>query len=296
MLKAAIWMTGAIASFTAMAIAGRAVSDTLNTFEIMLFRSLIGLAIVMTLATITGTRSEINKDRIGLHFIRNAAHFTGQNLWFYALPLVPLTQLFALEFTTPIWVIILSPLILKERLTWVGVAAAMLGFFGVLLVARPEAGPIGIGFFSAAGCAIFFAVTAILTRMLTRTATITCIMFYLTLSQAIFGAAMLTIVPPVLNLFDVTIFGLDGSITWPPFEVWPWVVLIGIAGLLAHYCLTTALSLAPANIVMPMDFVRLPIIAVIGMIFYAEPVSAFVLLGAVLIFGANYLNITRGAR
>lgn len=296
MLKAAIWMTGAIASFTAMAIGGRAVSETLNTFEIMLFRSLIGLVIVLTLATLAGTRHEINKDRIGLHFIRNAAHFTGQNLWFYALPLVPLTQLFALEFTTPIWVIILAPLILKERLTWVGIAAAIIGFFGVLLVARPEASPIGIGFFSAAGCAVFFAITAILTRMLTRTETITCIMFFLTLSQAIFGAIMLAVVPPIADIFDMTIFGLTGAITWPPLLVWPWVVLIGIAGLLAHFCLTTALSLAPASIVMPMDFVRLPIIAVIGMVFYAEPISIFVLLGAVLIFGANYLNITRGAR
>ena len=296
MLKAAIWMTGAIASFTAMAIAGRAVSDTLNTFEIMLFRSLIGLAIVLILASVFGTRHQINNDRAGLHFLRNAAHFTGQNLWFYALPIVPLSQLFALEFTTPIWVIILSPLILKERLTWVGIAAAALGFIGVLLVARPEAGPIGIGFFSAAGCAIFFAITAILTRMLTRTETITCIMFFLTISQAIFGAAMLILVPPILGAFDITIFGLDGSVTWPPLVVWPWVVLIGVAGLLAHYCLTTALSIAPASIVMPMDFVRLPIVAVIGMLFYAEPISAFVFLGAILIFGANYLNITRGAR
>ena len=295
-LKAAIWMIGAIASFTAMAIAGRAVSGTLNTFEIMLFRSIIGLAIVLVISTAFGTRHQINANRIGLHFVRNAAHFTGQNFWFFALPLVPLTQLFALEFTTPLWVIILSPLILKERLTWIGVIAACLGFIGILLVARPEAGPLGAGFFAAASCAVFFALTAILTRMLTRTDTITCIMFYLTLSQAIFGALMLVIVPPIIGIFGLTVFGLDGSVTWPPLTIWPWVVLIGIAGLLAHFCLTTALSLAPASIVMPIDFVRLPLIAVIGMVFYAEPISIFVLFGAVLIFGANYLNITRGAR
>jgi len=296
MLKVALWMGGAIASFTAMAIGGRAVSDTLNTFEIMLFRSLIGLALVIIVGRAAGTLHQINRDRLGLHFIRNAAHFTGQNFWFYALPLVPLTQLFALEFTTPIWVILLSPLILKERLTWVGIAAATLGFIGILMVARPEAAPIGIGFFSAASCAVFFALTAILTRLLTRTETITCIMFFLTLTQAIFGAAMLLIVPPIADLFGVTIFNLTGSITWPPLTVWPWVILIAIAGLLAHFCLTTALSLAPASIVMPIDFIRLPLIAVIGMMFYNEPLSIMVLLGACLIFAANYLNITRGAR
>ena len=296
MLKAALWMSGAIVSFTTMAIAGRAVSDTLNTFEIMLFRSIIGLTIVLVLATFAGTRHEINKGRIGLHFIRNAAHFTGQNFWFFALPIVPLTQLFALEFTTPIWVILLSPLILKERLTLIGIASALLGFLGILLVARPEAGPIGVGFFAAASCAVFFAITAILTRLLTRTETITCIMFFLTLSQAMFGAIMLLIVPPFADIFGVSVFGLTGGITWPSINTWPWVVLIAISGLLAHYCLTKALSLAPASIVMPIDFVRLPLIAIIGMVFYAEPLSIFVLFGAVLIFAANYLNITRGAR
>ena len=70
-----------------------------------------------------------------------------------------------------------------------------------------------------------------------------------------------------------------------------WLVLIGCAGLLAHFCLTSALRLAPATVVMPIDFIRLPLIAVVGVLLYDEPIDIFVVLGALMIFGGNYLNI-----
>ena len=106
---AAAWMIGAISSFTLMAVAGRAVSAELDTFEIMLFRSLTGIIIVVSLAWATGSLRQINRGRLGLHATRNIFHFTGQNLWFYAITMIPLAQVFALEFTTPLWVILLSP-------------------------------------------------------------------------------------------------------------------------------------------------------------------------------------------
>ncbi len=109
-LKAALWMIGAIVSFTTMAIAGRAVSFELDTFEIMLFRSLTGIVIVLIVASFAGTLRQVNRQQLGLHTIRNIAHFSGQNLWFYAITVIPLAQVFALEFTTPIWVILFAPL------------------------------------------------------------------------------------------------------------------------------------------------------------------------------------------
>jgi drug/metabolite transporter (DMT)-like permease len=87
----------------------------------------------------------------------------------------------------------------------------------------------------------------------------------------------------------------DGDMAIPSMATLPWVVLIGLAGLTAHFCLTTALSIAPASIVMPMDFARLPAIAVVGMVFYDEPLAWGVAAGALLIFAGNYINIL-GAR
>ncbi|MDG1767969.1 MAG: DMT family transporter, partial [Yoonia sp.] len=255
-LRAAIWMIGAITAFTLMAVAGRAAALNLDTFEIMFYRSCVGFAIVMACAVGFGTLDQVRADRLGLHFIRNVAHFTGQNLWFYAITVIPLAQVFALEFTGPIWVILLSPLILKERIRPLGIAAAIIGFIGILLVAKPGATTISPGIIAAALCAIGFGLTAIFTRLLTKTQTITCILFYLTGMQAIFG---------------LICAGLDGDMALPTAMTLPWMILIGIAGLTAHFCLTKALSIAPATLVMPLDFLRLPIIAVVGIILYAEP-------------------------
>lgn len=278
-LRAAIWMIGAITAFTLMAVAGRAAALNLDTFEIMFYRSCVGFAIVMACAVGFGTLDQVRADRLGLHFIRNVAHFTGQNLWFYAITVIPLAQVFALEFTGPIWVILLSPLILKERIRPLGIAAAIIGFIGILLVAKPGATTISPGIIAAALCAIGFGLTAIFTRLLTKTQTITCILFYLTGMQAIFG---------------LICAGLDGDMALPTVMTLPWVILIGIAGLTAHFCLTKALSIAPATLVMPLDFLRLPIIAVVGIILYAEPVDIWVIVGGTLIFAGNYVNIRFG--
>lgn len=275
-LLGALWMTGAIGSFSSMAIAGRALTGELDTFEMMLYRSIIGFALVLAIGGALGRLGEIDAQRLPLHFLRNLCHFTGQNLWFFAVALIPLAQLFALEFTSPIWVILLAPLLLGEQLTRTRILAAALGFLGVLVVARPGVDGVNIGILAAAASAIGFACTHIFTKMLTRTATVTCILFWLTVIQLGLG---------------VIAAGHDGDIAWPTLAAWRWVVLIGCAGLFAHLCVTNALRVAPAIVVVPMDFLRLPLIAIVGMLFYAEPLDAFVLIGAAIIFAGNYLNI-----
>ncbi|MEO1676821.1 MAG: DMT family transporter [Pseudomonadota bacterium] len=271
-------MVGAIASFSAMAVAGRAVATDHDTFEIMLYRSVIGVMIVVVVARIFGVLQQIRARHMGLHAARNICHFAGQNLWFFALPLIPLAQLFAIEFTSPIWATLLAPLFLGERLTRVSLLAAAIGFAGVLIVAQPDMSSLDAGMLAAAGAAIGFATTALFTRKLTRTEATVSILFWLTAMQAV---------------FSLVAAGIDGDIAWPTSASWPWLGLISVAGLCAHFCLTTALSLAPAGIVMPMDFARLPVIALVGMAFYGEPLEVWVAVGALLILGANWLNIRR---
>ncbi len=278
---AAAWMIGAIFAFSSMAVGGRAIADELDTFELMMYRSFIGLFVIVTFGVLSGKLHEARTNRIGLHIIRNASHFTGQNLWFYALTLIPLAPLFALEFTSPIWVVILATLFLGERLTRMRTLAVALGFIGALIVARPGAGGDPLGLALAAGSAIGFAGSIVCTKMLTRTETIVGILFWLTFLQAIMG---------------IVATSWDGDVAWPSTAAWPWVVMVGLAGLVAHTCLTNALKVAPATVVTPMDFIRLPAIAVVGMLFYNEPLDAFVLIGALLIFGGNYLNIWAESR
>lgn len=178
----------------------------------------------------------------------------------------------------PLWVILLSPLILSDKITKTGALSAVLGFIGILIVTRPEFGKLDIGVLSAASAAIGFALAALFTRRLMQDQNIFSVLFYLTILQAIFG---------------VICAGFDLDITLPSAETTPWIVLIGCAGLLAHLCLTKALSLSPASQVMPIDFARLPIIAVIGVLFYNEPIDISVIFGAAVIMFANYLNLSR---
>ncbi|GKY87653.1 DMT family transporter [Sinisalibacter aestuarii] len=279
--RAALWMIGAIASFTAMAIAGRAVSFDHDTFEIMLYRSIVGIVVVLAVATLSGTRKDIRARYLGLHTLRNISHFTGQNLWFYAITMVPLAQVFALEFTLPLWVLLLSPIFLGERITRPQAWAALIGFVGVLIVTRPFSATLSLGVIAAAAAAIGFAGSAVSTRKLTRTESVVSILFWLTAMQTLFGLIMA---------------GYDGDIALPGLAALPWLVLIGIAGLLAHFCLTSALSLAPASVVMPVDFTRLPIIAVVGWAFYDEAFDPYVLAGGALIIAGNWINLALAAR
>ena len=273
---AAIWMIGAIVSFTSMAVAGRSLSFELDTFEIMMYRSFIGIGIVVSVLLISGRTHQVTRRSLHVHLIRNISHFAGQNLWFYAITVIPLAQVFALEFTSPIWVMLLAVLVLGEPLNRSRVLAASAGFVGILIVTRPWAEAISPGIVMAALAAVGFAGSAVFTRLLTRTETILCILFWLTVMQAAFG---------------VICAGYDGDVALPSAASWPWLVLIGCAGLVAHFCLTKALSLAPAAVVVPVDFARLPVIAVVGALFYSEPVEAAVVAGAGLIFAANYFNI-----
>ncbi|MFO6463696.1 DMT family transporter [Jannaschia sp. KMU-145] len=280
-VRACLWMLGGIASFTTMAVAGREVSVTLDTFEIMLYRSVVGVIVVLAIGTATGSLRTVTTRNLPLQTVRNIAHFTGQNLWFLAITLAPLAQVFALEFTSPLWVLLLAPLLLGERVRAAQYAVAAIGFGGVLLVAQPFSGSISPGLIWAGLAAIAFAVTNLLTRRLTRTETVTGILFWLTVLQLIFG---------------LVAAGYDGVIARPDAAALPFVVLIGFAGLTAHFCLTNALRLAPAATIMPIDFARLPLIAVIGALFYAEPLDPLVLFGGAVVFGAAWANLRLAER
>ncbi len=275
-IKAALWMLGAIASFSLMAVAGRAVQVELNTFQLMAWRSAIGLVIVVALLARSPLgAAQIRSRKPWLHVLRNIFHFAGQNFWFFALTMIPLSQLVALEFTNPIWVALLAPLLLGERLTRRRIAAIALGFAGMLIVAQPGAAPLNIGHAAALLAAIGFALNTLYTKSIMGHDTVLCVLFWMTLSQTVMGLAL----------------GLPGGFPWPSAGLWPWILAVGVTGLTAHLSLTTALSYAPAAVVAPMEFLRLPVLTVLGALVYGEPVMFAVFLGGAVIFAGNLLNV-----
>lgn len=279
--KGAAWVFGAVFSFTTLAVTGREVQHDLGTFELMTYRSLIGLPIILMFAIVFGQLNQINVKHISTHFLRNIFHFTAQNLWFYAIALIPLAQTFAFEFSVPIWLMLAAPFLLGERLTKTRILSILGGFIGILIVTRPWQEPLSAGIIAAVLCAVGFAATTIVTKRLTRVTTITNILFWMTAMQLVMG---------------VICSAYNGDFALPQKSSLPLLVIIAICGLTAHYCLTKALSLAPATFIAPLDFCRLPIVAVIGYVFYNEALNIYIIAGAMIIFISVYLNIWAEAK
>ena len=216
-------MVGGVFSLTLMAIAGKEISLQIDTFEILFFRSLIGIVIVLVVIGGKGLFHEINLKQILTHLKRNLAHFTGQNLWLYALGSIALAEVTSLEFTMPIWIIFFSFFMLKEKLNKFRIMSIGIGFIGVLIIVRPDIGSFKLGLVAAGLSAIAFALTNIYTRRLTKTESISTIIFFLTFMQLIFG---------FLASF------IDGKLDLPSSESIPWIVVLGLGGIVAHYCIT----------------------------------------------------------
>jgi drug/metabolite transporter (DMT)-like permease len=270
------WMTGALVSFVTMAIAGREIQTEMNTFELMLYRSVIGWLIVSFVVSRSARGfAHVRTRHPGLHLLRNTVHFLGQNAWFYAVMLIPLGQLVALEMTNPLWVAVLAPLFLGEPLTRARAFAALLGFAGVVIVAQPGSASLGIGHAAALVSAIAFAMTTIFTRRIMGFDSALCVLFWMTLSQAFMALAL----------------SLPGGIPLPSPAMLPWIAVAGITGISAHYCVSSALGVAPATIVAPMEFLRIPVMALAGFWIYGEPLQLAVFAGAALIVSGILVNI-----
>tara|TARA_R110000772_G_scaffold49123_1_gene112348 strand:- start:54881 stop:55702 length:822 start_codon:yes stop_codon:yes gene_type:complete len=266
-------MLGTLTSLALMAIAGRELSAELSTLQILFFRSAIGLVIILAVIWRAG-RHHLATLQPGLQVLRNVAHYIGQFGWFYGISLLPLAQVFALEFTMPVWATLLAPLLLKEQITPRRALVVAIGFAGILIVVRPGLVTISPAALAVLMAAVGYAFAYTLTKKLTRTDTALTIVFYMCLVQLPLG-----LIP---SLFD-----------WvnPSAAMWPWIMAVSVTGLSAHYCLACAFSEADAIVVVPMEFLRLPLIAVAGLLFYGEPLDPWVLAGAAVIFAGNFLNI-----
>ena len=259
-------MVGTLLSFSAMAIGGRELSAHVSTFEILVFRSAGGVLIISVLLSQSGW-SQITGRRFGWHLMRSVAHYAGQYGWFYGIALIPLAEVFALEFTIPVWVALLAAPLLHERMTPSRWLAVGLGIVGMLIILRPGLSVIRPAALIVLGAAVCFALTFILTRKLALVESPLAILFYMNAIQLPFA-----LVPAMTHWVT------------PAPALWPWALVIGISGLTSNYCLTRAMALADATVVGPMDFLRLPLIAVVGLVFYGEGFDWLVLGGAAVMF------------
>jgi drug/metabolite transporter (DMT)-like permease len=270
------WMTGALLSFSVMAVSVRGLAGSLSIFEILTIRSSLALVILLPLAAMRpDLRAGFAPSQLGLHFTRSAVHFGGQFCWALSLTLLPLAVVFSLEFMLPVFVVILAVIFLGERITLGRIIVIVFGFIGALVILRP-----GLQTFQPASllvllAAFLYAVFNVLTKKMTSNTSTFAIVFWMNLMQLPMGLAGSD------PLFPLRL-GLPQL---------PSVLGIGIAGLAAHYCLANAFRWGDASLVTPLDFLRIPLIALVGWWFFGEALDIWVFVGSLIILAGILWNL-----
>jgi drug/metabolite transporter (DMT)-like permease len=163
--------------------------------------------------------------------------------------------------------------LLKEQMTRGRLVAIVLGFIGILVILRPGLETLQPASFLMLGVAFSFALVAIMTKRLTMTESTFSILFFMNLLQL------------PMNLAGVS------RAFWLQVQPSHILALVGISvgGLLSHYCLTNAYRRGDATMVVPLDFMRIPLIAFVGWQFYGEALDPYVFLGSgIIIMGLLY--------
>ena len=257
-----------------MAIGARELSGQMSTMQMLFIRSVIGLTVI-SLVIAAGQKTQLfQTKRIRLHTLRNLFHFGGQYGWFLGISLLPLAEVTALEFTVPLWTALIAWIVLKESLTAPKAIALTLSILGVIIIAKPSAGIFNAASFIVLGAALCYAISHVSTKSLSSTENPLTIVFFMCLIQLPIGL----------------IFSLSN---WqnPVGMQWLWLFVIGITALTAHYCMTKAMLYAEVSTVVTMEFLRLPLMAMIGVWVYSEKLELTLIVGALLMLAGNLLNI-----
>ena len=273
---AIVWMIGTLLAFSLMAISIRQLGGTLNLFELLMVRSAGSLAILLVvMAAQPSLFGYLALRKPGMHLIRNGTHFIANICWTNAVIVMPLATVFAIEFLMPVWAGLLAVLLLGERFTVSRAGSIVLGFLGVLIILRP-----GIEAFQPAALGVLiaslgYAASNIATKKLIPVQSTIAIIFWMNVMQA--GMAL----PGIDIMFPARLAS----------HQWLWAFGLAFGGACAHYCLTNALRVADAIVVIPLDFIRIPLIAFVGWMFYGERLDLLVFAGAGIIVSGIIWNL-----
>jgi drug/metabolite transporter (DMT)-like permease len=210
----------------------------------------------------------------GVHLVRAVSHLVAQYAWIFGIAAIPITEVFALEFTGPVWSVIIASVLLGEKINRFRVLTLVMGVIGVLVILRPGFRDPDPVMFIVIFSALCFALANVLTKKLVTGNSPLNIIFYVCVIQF-----LITLVPTTRVW-----------VTPVPVE-WFWMSVMGVVSITAHYSFARAFAYADAMVVIPMDFLRLPLAAILGWILYRESLDIFVVAGALIMFGGNFINI-----
>jgi drug/metabolite transporter (DMT)-like permease len=274
-VRGASWMLFSAFCYVISAILARHLGDGYSSFQIAFIRSVIAVIMIAPILIGAGIRAFHTK-QFGLHVLTTLFTYTAIIFWLYGATRMPVAEFFALQFTTPLFTISLAVLLLRERVSTANWIATLAGFAGVLVILRPGVMEVTLGALATLACAVGYASVNTIIKVVTRTESSLVIVFYVNLLM----------VPLSLPMAVLRWRTPDWNDTW---------LIAGIAvfSTVAFLAVARAISIAAARVVQPISFLRMPIAAVSGLIFFSEFPDLWTWAGAIIIFGSAYYVVTR---
>ena len=262
-------MLGAMVLFSTMGVFIKLSSVQLDPLEVVFFRNFLALVLMLPWIIKQGP-AVFKSERKKLYTARAIFNVVGMAAGFTALTLIPLAEATALSFTAPLFATIGAALILGEIVRKRRVIAIVFGFIGMLIILRPGIETISPGALLAIANAITIAITVLIVKKLTTTERPATIVAYMALLQT-----PMAFIPAVFYW------------EWPNLITWLWLFCLAGAGTAGHLMYTKAIELAEVSQLQPLDFIRLPIIAFLGYVFFSEEPTIWIWIGGAVIFLAT---------
>ncbi len=211
--------------------------------------------------------------RIGLHMLRGVAHGTAVMLWFFAMARIPIAQVTAIGFTTPIFTTMGAVLFLGEVLHARRIAAVVVSFLGTLIILRPGAVSIELGALAQLAAAPLFACSFLIAKKLTETESSASIVAYMSVFVT------LALLPPALLVWRT-----------PTLTELGWLFVTAVFATAGHYTFTRAMQTVELTVLQPFSFLQLVWATLLGFYAFSEVPDLWTLTGgAVIIASVTYI-------
>ena len=257
----------------------KAVGQTYSVFQILFFAMLFAFVPMTVLVLADRSTGNFRPHNPGLIFIRSAIHIFAMSAAFYAFSVLPLAEVYALLFATPLLITALSVPLLGETVRMQRWAAVIVGLIGVLIVLRPGASTLTAGHFAAMGAACASSLAAIIIRKIGSEERSAVLILYPMLSSIV---AMAIVMPWVYVPVSLPDLGLMAA--------------IGLLSVVAQLGTITAYRFAPAAVIAPMQYSQILWATLFGAVFFAERPDGTVALGAGVIIASGIFIVWRESR
>ncbi|MEM1388048.1 MAG: DMT family transporter [Pseudomonadota bacterium] len=267
-LRGILWMLITGLLFVAVTAVVKLIGDRIPAPQAAFLRYLLGVVFLVPMLPIM-RQTAIDRSTLILFGGRGLVHGLGVIAWFYAMTQIPIAEVTALNYAAPVYATIGAALFLGERLAARRIAAIGVAFLGALVILRPGLREIELGHIAMLGAGLAFAGSYLTAKILSGRVPPLVVVGWLSL-----------LVPVVMAPFALAVW------VPPTLSELAWLFLVAALATAGHYTMTVAFREAPLTVTQPVTFLQLVWATSLGVVFFAEPLDAYVVLGGAMILAA----------